>query len=111
MTPLEIAQKLYKIADDKLAKEIKLLKTTDLTILADYFLICTGNSTTHVKTLASEMALQLKNDGVPPHHIEGKGNNSWMLLDFGCIVAHLFLPEAREFYNLDRIWADAAVVE
>lgn len=111
MTPNEIARKLYTIADDKQAKNIRLLEITDLTVLSDYFLICTANSTTHVKTIANEMELLLKHDGEPVHHVEGHGANSWVLLDFGCVVVHIFLPEAREFYNLDRIWADAKPVE
>ena len=107
MTPSDIAQKLYAIASDRKAKELRLLQITDLTVLADYFIIATANSTTHIRTMADEMALQLKQLGEPVRNIEGHGRNSWMLLDFGCVVAHLFMPEAREFYNLDRVWADA----
>jgi ribosome-associated protein len=111
MTPLEIAKRLYTIADDKQAKDIKLLMTTDITVLCDYFLICTANSTTHVKTLADEMIFALKQQGVAMHHTEGKGNNSWVLIDFGCVVAHIFMADARDFYKLDRIWADAKTVD
>jgi len=111
MTPRDIAVKLFEIAEDRKAKNIRLLEITDLTVLADYFLIATANSKTHIKTMAEEMAQQLKQNGEPVHRIEGHGGNNWMLLDFGCVVVHLFLPEAREFYNLDRVWADAKTVE
>ncbi|MCL2546696.1 MAG: ribosome silencing factor [Oscillospiraceae bacterium] len=110
MTPYEIAQKLFAIAEDRKAKDVRLLEITDLTVLADYFLICTANSTTHIKTMADEMALRLKELGEPARNIEGHGKNVWLLLDFGCVVVHLFLPEAREFYSLDRVWADAKLV-
>ncbi len=111
MTPLEMAEKLHAIADDKLAKDIRLLEIADVTVLSDYFLICTGNSTTHVKTLAEEMEFQLKKLGEPVRHTEGHGSNSWVLLDFGCVVVHIFVPDAREFYNLDRLWADAKQIK
>lgn len=111
MTPKELAVKLAHIADDKKARGIKVLEITDLTVIADYFVICSGTSTTHVKTLSDEMEFVLKQQGTAPHHIEGHASGSWLLLDYGSVVVHVFLEETRAFYALERLWADAKSIE
>ena len=111
MTPREIAVALAEIAGNKKALDVKILKIDELTVLADYFVICSGTSTTHVGTLAGEMELQLKQRGVAPNHTEGRESGSWLLLDYGSVVAHIFMPETRAFYGLERLWGDAEVVE
>ena len=111
MTPKELAAALAEIADSKKAYDIKILKIDQLTVLADYFVICSGTSTTHVKTLAEEMEFVLKRRGVSPGHVEGRESGNWLLLDYGGVVAHVFMPETRAFYGLERLWADGEIVE
>lgn len=107
LTPKEIAEAAVKTLDSKMAKDIKLLRTTDLTVLADYFVICTATSSTHVKTLTDEVDKALSELGELPLRREGYRGGGWILLDFGCVIVHIFQQEMREFYNLEHLWSDA----
>ena len=107
LTAKEVAYQVTKALDDKKGHDIKLLKISDVSTLADYFLICTGTSNTHVKTLCDHAEYTLEQLGEPMLGREGHRGNSWELLDFGSIVVHVFTEEAREFYALERLWADA----
>ncbi len=111
LTAKEVAYEVTKALDEKKGMDIKLLRITDVSTLADYFLICTGTSNTHVKTLCDYAEHTLEQLGEPMLGREGHRGNSWELLDFGSIVVHVFTQEAREFYNLERIWADAETVD
>ena len=111
MEPFDAAKLAVKALADKQATDIRLLKTTELTVLADYFLICTANSTTHVRTLYDEVDKRLSEAGMPPVRREGSRNSTWLLLDFGFLVVHIFQREAREFYSLERLWNDALDVD
>ena len=111
LTPQEIAEIAIRALDNKKAQEIKLLRTYDVTILADYFIICTASSTTHMKTLSDEVEKALKQVGEAPLRIEGHRNGGWVLLDFACVIIHLFLKDVREFYALERLWSDAEDVD
>ncbi|MDR0671189.1 MAG: ribosome silencing factor [Oscillospiraceae bacterium] len=110
MTPKEIALTLAKVADAKKAEDIRVMEVADLTVLADYFVICTGTSAVHLRTLAEEMERSLKERGVLPHHVEGQRSGSWLLMDYAGVVAHLFLRDTRDFYALERLWGDAVTV-
>ena len=107
MEPFEAAKLAVQALSDKQASDIRLLKTTELTVLADYFLICTANSTPHVRTLYDEVDKRLSEAGLPPVRREGYRNSNWLLLDFGCLIVHIFQKDTREFYNLERLWSDA----
>jgi len=107
LTPKEIAGFAINALDSKKAKDIKLLRTRDITILADYFVICTATSTTHLRTLADEVEKALKEKGEAPLRREGHRAGGWQLLDFGCVIVHLFLKDMRDFYTLERLWSDA----
>ena len=109
--PDKIAELVVNALDSKNAKDIKLLKTRDITILADYFVICTANSTTHLKTLSDEVEKVLEENGETPRRREGNRSGGWVLIDFACVVVHLFLKESREFYTLERLWSDAEEVD
>ena len=102
---------MTKALDAKKGLNIKLLKIDKVSSLADYFLICTGTSSTHVKTLCDYAEYTLEQLGEPMLGREGHRGNSWELLDFGSIVVHVFTEEAREFYSLERLWADAETVD
>ena len=103
----EVAVQVTKALDEKKGMDIKLLRINDVSSLADYFLICTGTSNTHVKTLCDYAEYTMEQLGEPMLGREGHRGNSWDLLDFGTIVVHVFTEEARQFYALERLWADA----
>ena len=103
----KVAFEVTKALDEKKGMDIKLLKIDKVRSLADYFLICTGTSNTHVRTLCDHAEYTLEQLGEPMLGREGHRGNSWELLDFGSIVVHVFTQEAREFYSLERLWADA----
>ena len=103
----EVAYAATKALDDKKGRDIRLLKIDRVSSLADYFLICTGTSNTHVKTLCDFAEYTLEQLGETMLGREGHRGNSWELLDFGSVVIHVFTDEARSFYDLERLWADA----
>ncbi len=107
----EVAYAVTKALDDKKGMDIKLLRITEVSSLADYFLICTGTSNTHVKTLCDHAEYTLEQMGEKLISREGHRGNTWELLDYGSIVVHVFTQEAREFYALERLWADAEAVD
>lgn len=111
LTPMEVADLVVDALEDKKAQDIKLLRTTDITILADYFIICTASSTTHMRTLSDFVEAELKKADEVPHRREGENNNEWMLIDYGCVVIHIFLEKGREFYKLENLWSDAQEIE
>ena len=110
LTTKELATIATKALDSKKGMNIKLLKIDRVSSLADYFLICTGTSNTHVKTLCDYAEYTLEQLGEKMLGREGHRGNSWELLDYGSLVVHVFTQEAREFYSLERLWADAEQV-
>ncbi len=106
-TPKELAQRAYRALDDKKGMDIRLLKVADITTLADYFLICTGTSNTHVNTLCDEVEKRMEEAGETLLHREGHRSGTWVLLDYGCLVIHVFTEDTRKFYDLERLWNDA----
>lgn len=110
MTTTEKLQIIVRALDSKLGEEIQVIEITDLTVLAEYFVICSGTSSTQVKALADEVEYKMTEAGIEPHHVEGKATN-WILLDYAGIVIHVFNQEAREFYSLDRLWSDGNKID
>ena len=106
-----VAYETAKALDEKKGVGIKLLKIDKVSSLADYFLICTGTVNTHVKTLCDYAEYTMEQLGEPMLGREGHRGNSWELLDFGSVVVHVFTDEARKFYDLERLWADAEFVD
>ena len=107
----EVAIAVTKALDSKKGMDIKLLKIDKVSSLADHFLICTGTSGTHVKTLCDFAEYTLEQLGETLLGREGHRGNTWELLDYGTIVIHVFTEEARKFYDLERLWADAEQVD
>ena len=107
----EVALAVTKALDEKKGIDIKLLRIEKISSLADYFIICTGTVNTHVKTLCDYAEYTMEQLGEPMLGREGHRGNSWELLDFGSVVVHVFTDEARAFYNLERLWADAETVD
>ena len=111
LTAKEVAYEVTKALDSKKGMNIKLLRIDQVSSLADYFLICTGTSNTHVKTLCDYAEYTMDNLGEKLLGREGHRGNSWELLDYGSVVVHVFTEEAREFYALERLWADGEQVD
>lgn len=111
MTQFEMVEKIVKTLDRMKAQDIKVLKVTNLTILADYFIIANGNSTTHTHSLADEIEFRLSNDGIKPARTEGYASASWIILDYFDIIVHVFNKETRDYYQLERLWADGEEVD
>lgn len=111
MTEKEMVGVAVKALDSRRGRDIKVLYTGDQTTLADYFVICNGTSNTQVRALADAVEEAMTQNGEEPHHVEGHRGGQWTLLDYSSVVVHVFTEEAREFYNLERLWSDAALVD
>ena len=107
----EVALEVTKALDEKKGIDIKVLRIEKISSIADYFVICTGTVNTHVKTLCDYAEYTLEQLGESMLGREGHRGNSWELLDYGSVVVHVFTEEARKFYDLERLWADAEVVD
>ena len=107
----EMAEIAVKALDGKKGKEIKLIRIDKITTLAEYFVICTGTSNTQINALCDEVEKQLTEAGEEPLPREGYRGGTWVLLDYGCIVVHVFNDEARKFYSLEHLWADGEEVD
>ena len=106
-----LVRAIYSVLDDKQAERIKVLKVDRQTSLCNYFIICDGRATTHVKALADEVEEVLSQAGVKPIHKEGMGEGNWVALDYASVIVHIFDRPSREFYNLEKLWRDASVVD
>ncbi len=109
--PYDLAVKIIKILDEKKARGITLLHVEAQTILADYFIICSGTSNTQLKSLAGEIEFKLGEENIPLRHMDGYTEASWIVQDFGPVIVHIFNRETRDFYNLEKLWADATEVD
>ncbi|MBR5286324.1 MAG: ribosome silencing factor [Clostridia bacterium] len=102
----EIAMLAATTLDNKKGMDVTTLEVGEQTILADYFVLATGTSNTHVRALADEVEFKLREElNIEPSHIEGASGNAWTLLDYGCVVIHVFTSQARDFYKLERLWS------
>lgn len=112
VTSLELAKVAAHAADSKKAKDIVLLDLSTMTDVCDYFLICTGDNPRQVDAIVDEVRAKVSaNCGVSPISCEGREGLSWVLVDYGNLVVHVFKPETRDFYRLEALWADAPRVE
>ncbi len=110
MNSTEILKIAANALNEKKALDLTALRIGKLTVIADYFLLATATSSTHVRALADEVEEKLSVAGVEPNHIEGKATD-WILLDYGDIIIHVFGRKSREFYDLDKMWDDGELVD
>lgn len=104
----EAVKVAVKALDSRKAMDIEVLHIGGISVMADYFVICSGSSSTQIRTLGDEVEFQLKEQlGLDPIHREGQASSNWILLDYGFLIVHVFHREAREFYKLEHLWADA----
>jgi len=106
----EVARRAVEAASDKQAENIVMLDTRQVCSFADYFVICSGESTRQIEAIWQEIREKLKRGGVVPSHIEGAADSGWILLDLGEVVVHIFSPSQRDYYQLDDLWHKAIPV-
>jgi ribosome-associated protein len=106
VSPEELAKAIAEILENKKAKDVKIIPVGDKTIIADYFVLANGNVSTHVRALADEVEYKLGLAGVDPVRMEGRDGNNWRVIDYSSVLVHVFDREAREFYNLDKLYTD-----
>lgn len=103
----ELVREIVKVLDRKKAENIVAIETEEVTIVSDFFVIASGTSSTHTRSLADDLEFEIKKEtGTEPEHIEGRATG-WILLDYGTVLVHIFDRESREYYNLERLWTDA----
>ncbi len=111
LNPTNLAHKIVDLAEEKQAVDITLLDLRQVSMLADYFVICTSESSRQTAAILDSMAIELKKDGLLPlHPAEGEPGAGWTLLDYADVVVHVFDAPTRSFYNLEQLWKDAQVV-
>lgn len=106
MTEKQLAEQVAQILYDKKASDIVALKVSHLTVLADYLVIATGRSALQVQALADHVENGLAQMGIEPRRVEGRGDLRWVVMDYAHVIVHIFRPDEREFYHLERLWAD-----
>ena len=105
--PRALAEEIVKILDANKAGQIKLLRVNDQTVMTDYFVICTGNSNTHIKSLSGEVEFKLGEQGVEHPGVDGYDSGIWIVMDYETVMVHIFNREQRDFFKLEKLWADA----
>ena len=105
-TPEELAYRIAELLDGKKATDITILKVDHLTSITDYFVIATGRSAQAVHTLYEEVSDKLMEEGIPFRRNDGVRESRWIVLDYSSVIVHIFHPEEREHYNIERLWAD-----
>ena len=107
----DLALMAARAAAEKKATDIVALDVAKLLVVTDYFIICTGNTDRQVRTIAEEVEITLKRAGFPAIGVEGEAEGKWVLIDFVDVVVHVFQPEERDFYRLEKLWSDAPRLE
>ncbi|CAN5528690.1 hypothetical protein BH20CHL7_BH20CHL7_09000 [soil metagenome] len=107
---LDLARRIVELAEDKKAADIVLLDLTPLTTLADYFVICSGGSERQLQAIGDGIVSSLRDEKVRPYGREGTAASHWVLLDFGSVVVHIFTPPERDYYGLEKHWAEARTI-
>jgi len=111
MEAIQILENVIKAIDSKKGESVKAIKVDSITVIADYFVITNGTNVTQIRAIADEIEYRLKQEGVMPLRVEGHKNNSWVLIDYGCVVVHVFIGESRQFYDLEHLWTDGENID
>lgn len=111
VTSLSLASDIVKILDAGKAGQIKMLRVNDKTVMTDYFVICSGTSNTHIKSLSGEIEFKLGERGIKPLGIDGYETGMWIVMDYAYVMVHIFNREQRDFFKLEKLWADAEEVD
>ncbi len=100
----EIAEAIAEVLDSKKGFDVEVVYVADKTVIAEYFVICSGNTSTHIKSLVDETEYRIGQRDLLPYNVEGKDNNAWIVMDYSNVIVHLFTKEAREFYNIEKLY-------
>ncbi len=111
MTQNEKIKTIVKALNSKKAEDIQVIGISELTILGDYFIIANGTSSTHTKTLADEAEFMMSQQGIEPARKEGHGGSNWIILDYEDVIVHVFYKDTRDYYQLERMWADGKKID
>lgn len=111
VTSLSLASDIVKILDAGKAGQIKMLRVNDKTVMTDYFVICSGTSNTHIKSLSGEIDFKLGEKGIKPLGIDGYETGMWIVMDYAYVMVHIFNREQRDFFKLEKLWSDAEEVD
>jgi ribosome-associated protein len=109
--PRELGEKIVEVLYRKKGKAIELINVEEQTSVTEYYVIASGNSRTQIGALCDEVDVKRTEEGCPPIKVEGRGNGTWEVIDFGCVVVHIFSRESRDFYKLENLWADAEKID
>lgn len=107
---LALAKRIKEIIEDKKGENTVIMDVQEISTITDYFIIASGASTPHLKALRDSLERTLKDEGIRCAHKSGTTESQWIVLDFITIVVHLFVPEIRDFYSLERLWSDAKII-
>ena len=100
----ELAEAIAEVLDSKKGFDIQVVHVADKTVIAEYFVLCSGNTSTHIKAIVDEVEYKIGQRDLLPYHVEGKDNNAWIVMDYSHVLVHVFTHEAREFYNLEKLY-------
>ena len=100
----ELAEAIAEVLDAKKGFDVEVIYVADKTVVAEYFVVCSGNTSTHIKALVGETEFKIGERGLMPYNVEGKDNNSWIVMDYSNVIVHVFTKEAREFYNIEKLY-------
>jgi ribosome-associated protein len=107
----QLAQTIARLSLDKKAEQVKILDLREITTLTDYFVICNGTSDVQIKTISDYIVEQLKSQKIKAWHVEGLRALNWVLIDFVDVIVHIFMPDVRHFYALEKLWGDAIIID
>ncbi len=111
LTSKEIARIAYDALDEKLGKDLRIIKIDEISVIADYLIIANGGNSSHITALSDNVDMKMTENGIENKRVEGDRNSTWILMDYGDVIVHIFSPEDRLFYDLERIWRDGATIE
>ena len=100
----ELAEAIAEVLDSKKGFDIQVIHVADKTVIAEYFVLCNGNTSTHIKALVDEVEYKIGQRELLPYNVEGKDNNAWIVMDYSNVIVHVFTKEAREFYNIEKLY-------
>lgn len=110
LEPTELARKIVDLIVEKKGSDVTLLDIRPISVIADYFVICSGSSERQVQAIVEEVVDRVKADNIRPLHVEGMPSSGWMLIDYGSVIVHIFAPATREYYQLEKLWSKAKTV-
>ena len=106
MDSVKLAERCLEICEDRKAEDIRLYDVRESSLLADFYVICTGKSIPHIRAINQNLNKGLSQEGLKPRAVDGAAGSHWMVMDYGTVIVHIFHPELREFYNIEALWKD-----